>query len=102
MEVISLAIENDNITHGTHIVSRKRSSLFYIEEQILRCNFNSLGLIAKHQIVHYYKQLYWYPHRRSTYVKLINLIILDEILFKIFNLSKFLKFLGEKSEVENE
>lgn len=99
-----MAIKSNNITHRAHvfpvkkITQRKRVPLFNIEERILSCDFYSLRPIARRQAISYYKQLKYHPNRRF-YIKMINLVILDDKLFR--NLF-FLRIYNKKSEEENE
>lgn len=79
-------------------VSQKKGVHFNIEERILKCDFNSLSPMAQRQILSHYKKLRRHPHMR-IYVKLINLVILDDKLFR--NLF-CLKISNKKSEEENE
>jgi len=98
-----MAIESNTYsTHGTYLRKRvlcQRPCLFNIEEKILKCDFNSLRPVARRQIINYYKQLKFFPNRRSIYIERINLVILDDKLFR--NLF-FLKIFKKKSEQENE
>ena len=99
-----MAIESNNTTHRAHVlpvrkvIPRTRSPLFNIEERILKCDFYSLSPIARRQAISYYKQLKYHPNRR-IYIKMINLVILDDKLFRNLFCSRIC---NKKSEEENE
>lgn len=100
-----MAIESNNTAYMTHVFRsrkvslRKRIPLFNIEERILEHSPDSLRSIARRQIDSLRRRSKFQPQMRSTYVELINVILLDEIVFKNFNLSKIF---NKKSDEENE
>ena len=65
-----------------------REELYDIEAGILKHDFKSLRLIAQNQILSHYKKLKTHPKMRVVHVKYINLIILDEVLFRNLNINK--------------
>ncbi len=54
--------------------------------KILKVNFDSLRPIARRQIANLMRQYNYHPHR-SIYILYINLIILDEKVFRNLNYS---------------
>ena len=64
------------------------AELHDIKAGILKHDFKSLRLIAQNQILSHYKKLKTHPKMRDIHVKYINLIILDEILFRNLNINK--------------
>ena len=65
-----------------------REELCDIETGILKHDFKSMRLIAQNQILSHYKKLKTHPRMRDVHVKYINLIILDEFLFRNLNINK--------------
>jgi len=100
-----MAIESNNTTYVAHVIRskefslRKRIPLFNIGERILEHDSDSLRSIARRQIDSLRRRSKYQPQIRSIYVELINIILLDEIVFKNFNLSKIF---NKKSDEENE
>ncbi len=70
-----------------------------IEKKILKCDFNTLLPIQRRQVASLFKRLKFQPRLRLVYIKLINIIILDNKLFQ--NLSIYYIF-NKKREQENE
>ena len=64
-----------------------REGLHDIETGILKHDFKSMRLIAQDQILFHYKKLKAHPKMHNVYVKYINLIILDEFLFRNLNIN---------------
>jgi len=62
-----------------------RKPLYNIKERILTYKSDSLRAIAHRQIKSLEKRLKYHPKMRSTYLEHINLIILDEKLFRTFS-----------------
>ena len=100
-----MAIKSNNTAYATHIIRsrnlslRKRRPLFNIKERILEHNSDSLRSIARRQIDSFKRRLKFQPQMHSTYVELINIILLSEIVFRNLNLSKIF---NKRSEEENE
>ncbi|NVM52234.1 MAG: hypothetical protein HWN66_00935 [Candidatus Helarchaeota archaeon] len=65
-----------------------RNELHDIKAGILKHDFESLRFIAQNQILSHYKKLKTHPKMRDVHVKYINLIILDEFLFRNLNINK--------------
>jgi len=62
--------------------------LFNIEERVLEYNPASIHAIPRRQICSLLRRAEYHPQLWSVYIRLINIIILDEIVFKSFNLNK--------------
>lgn len=80
----------NSISEQFYIKKSAHRPLFNIEERILEYKSKLIQGKARRQIKIFSRQASFQPRLKPEYTRRTNIIILDEILFKSFNLSKFL------------
>ncbi len=98
MAISRVRAKNSQDHIETDIFSDSRStSSFPLHEKILKADFKSFRFIARQQIANLMRQHKFHPDR-PIYIYHINLIILDEKVFRNLNLDLIYK----KKEIKHE
>jgi hypothetical protein len=91
----------NRISESFYLGRKAHRSLFNIEERVLEYKSELIKGKARRQIIIYLRQASFQPRLKPEYIRRTNIIILEEILFKSFNVSKILNQKRDQSYEES-